>query len=45
MIGIESTQHIKTLNRILKKHIDQEILLKELVKVIENELDKEAQYN
>ena len=45
MTGVESTQHVESLNRVLKKHMDREILLKELVKVIESELDKEAQYS
>ena len=43
--GIELTQHVESLNRVLKKHIDQGTLLKELVKIIESELDKEAQYS
>ncbi len=43
--GVESTQHMKSLNRVLKKYVNQETLLKELVKVIESELDKEAQYS
>ena len=43
--GIESTQRVESINGILKKHLDRGILLKELVKVIENELDKEVQYN
>ncbi|PKK58579.1 hypothetical protein RhiirC2_796090 [Rhizophagus irregularis] len=43
--GVESTQRVESINGVLKKHLDRGTLLKELVKVIENELDKEAQYN
>ncbi|CAB5113758.1 unnamed protein product [Rhizophagus irregularis] len=43
--GVKSTQRVESINGVLKKHLDQGTLLKELVKVIENELDKEAQYN
>ncbi|CAB4421546.1 unnamed protein product [Rhizophagus irregularis] len=43
--GVESTQRVESINGVLKKHLDQGTLLKELVKVIENELDKEVQYN
>src|SRR6266540_6123226 len=43
--GVESTQCVESLNGVLKKHMDRETLLRELVKVIENELDKEAQYS
>ncbi len=43
--GIESTQRVESLNEVLKKHMDWGTLLKELVKVIESELDKEAQYS
>ncbi|CAB4421574.1 unnamed protein product [Rhizophagus irregularis] len=39
--GVESTQRVESINGVLKKHLDQGTLLKELVKVIENELDKE----
>ncbi len=43
--GVKSTQHVKSLNRILKKYVNWKTLLKELVEIIESELDKEAQYN
>lgn len=43
--GIESTQRVESLNGVLKKHVNRGTLLKELVKEIENELDKESQYN
>ncbi|EXX51956.1 hypothetical protein RirG_257290 [Rhizophagus irregularis DAOM 197198w] len=43
--GVESTQRVESINGVLKKHLDQGTLLKELVKVIENELDKETQYS
>ncbi len=43
--GVESTQRVESLNGVLKKHMDRGTLLRELVKVIENELDKEAQYS
>jgi IS1 family transposase len=43
--GVESTQRVESLNGVLKKHLDRGTLLKELVKEIENELDKEAQYS
>jgi MULE transposase domain/FAR1 DNA-binding domain len=42
--GIESTQRVESINGIIKKMVDRGTLLKELVKAIENELDKEAQY-
>ncbi|GBC02622.1 hypothetical protein RclHR1_04710010 [Rhizophagus clarus] len=42
--GVESTQHVESINGVLKKHLDRGTLLKELVKVIENELEKESQY-
>ena len=42
--GVESTQRVESINGILKKHLDRGTLLKELVKVIEQELDKEEQY-
>jgi hypothetical protein len=35
-IEIELTQCIESLNKVFKKHVNQEILLKELVKKIEN---------
>jgi hypothetical protein len=38
-------QQVESINGVLKKHLDQGTLLKELVKVIKNELDKKAQYN
>jgi hypothetical protein len=44
-VGVKTTQRVESLNEVLKKHMDWEILLKELVKVIESELDKEAQYS
>ena len=43
--GVQLTQRIESLNGILKKHMDRGTLLKELVKVIESELNKEAQYS
>src|SRR5205085_12357419 len=43
--GVESTQRVESLNGVLKKHLDRGTLLKELVKKIEKELDKEAQYS
>jgi hypothetical protein len=43
--GVESTQCVESLNGVLKKHLDRGTLLKELVKEIENELNKEAQYS
>ena len=42
--GVESTQCVKSINGVLKKHVDHGTLLKELVKAIECELEKEAQY-
>jgi len=42
--GIESIQKVESINRVIKKMIDRDILLKELIKAIENELNKEAQY-
>ncbi len=41
-VGVESTQRIESINSVLKKHLDQGILLKELIKVVENELEKEV---
>ncbi|CAG8824839.1 6381_t:CDS:2, partial [Gigaspora margarita] len=38
-------QVIKLINSILKKQLDQGTLLKNLIKVIESELDKESYYN
>ena len=43
--GVESTQRVESLNGVLKKHVDRGSLLRELVKEIERELDKEAQYS
>ncbi|CAG8767399.1 6200_t:CDS:2, partial [Cetraspora pellucida] len=43
--GTESTQKVKSINGVLKKHIDQGTLLKELIKAIKQELEKEASYN
>ncbi len=43
--GVESTQCVESLNRVLKKYMDRGTLLKELVEVIESKLDKEAQYS
>ncbi|CAG8754003.1 10176_t:CDS:2, partial [Cetraspora pellucida] len=43
--GVEFTQRVESINSVLKKHLDQGTLLKELVRVVENELDKEAQYS
>lgn len=42
--SIELTQQIKSINRNLKKHLDQNTLLKELGKVIEQELENKSQY-
>ncbi|PKK66356.1 hypothetical protein RhiirC2_852930 [Rhizophagus irregularis] len=42
--GVESTQHIESINEVLKKHVDRGTLLKELVIAIEYELEKEALY-
>ncbi|CAG8548914.1 13676_t:CDS:10 [Cetraspora pellucida] len=42
--GMKSTQHVESIIGIIKKHIDHGTLLKELVNVIEQELEKEAQY-
>ncbi|GBC01173.1 hypothetical protein RclHR1_40990001 [Rhizophagus clarus] len=42
--GVESTQCVESINGVLKKHLDRSTLLKELVKVIENELEKKSQY-
>uniref|UniRef100_U9SWE5 Uncharacterized protein n=1 Tax=Rhizophagus irregularis (strain DAOM 181602 / DAOM 197198 / MUCL 43194) TaxID=747089 RepID=U9SWE5_RHIID len=38
---IKSTQWVESINGVLKKHLDQDTLLKELVKEVECELDKE----
>ncbi|CAG8659587.1 12802_t:CDS:2 [Cetraspora pellucida] len=43
--GAESTQRVESINGVLKKHLDRDTLLKELVKIIEQELEKEASYN
>ncbi|CAG8833405.1 3743_t:CDS:2, partial [Cetraspora pellucida] len=43
--GAESTQRVESINGVLKKHVDRGTLLKELVKVIDQELEKEASYN
>jgi hypothetical protein len=43
--GVESTQRVESINGVLKKHLDRGTLLKELVKEIERELDKESHYN
>ncbi|HKQ22499.1 MAG TPA: hypothetical protein VJS91_10700 [Nitrososphaeraceae archaeon] len=42
--GVESTQRVESINGVLKKHLDRNTLLKELGKVIEQELEKESQY-
>ncbi|CAG8542882.1 12090_t:CDS:2, partial [Cetraspora pellucida] len=42
---VESTQQFESINSILKKHLDQRILLKKLVRVVKSELDKEVQYS
>jgi hypothetical protein len=42
--GVESTQWVESINGILKKHLDRSTLLKELGKVIEQELENESQY-
>ena len=42
--GIESTQRVESINGVIKKLVDRGTLLKELVKAIENELEKETQY-
>ncbi|CAG8694969.1 696_t:CDS:1, partial [Cetraspora pellucida] len=38
--GAKLTQRVKSINGILKKHLDQYTLLKELMKIIEQELEK-----
>src|SRR5947207_1992324 len=43
--GVESTQRVKSINGVLKKHLDRDTLLKELVREVERELDKEAHYS
>ncbi|CAG8605346.1 7359_t:CDS:2 [Cetraspora pellucida] len=43
--GAESTQRVESINSVLKKHLDRSTLLKELVKIIEQKLEKEASYN
>ena len=43
--GVESTQRVEFINGVLKKHLDRGTLLKELVKEVERELDKEAHYS
>jgi len=40
--GVESTQHMESLNEVFKKYVDRETLLKELVEVIESELNKKV---
>ncbi|CAG8741257.1 3648_t:CDS:2, partial [Racocetra fulgida] len=35
---------VKSINEVLKKHVDHDTLLKELVKAVEDELEKELQY-
>ncbi|CAG8771923.1 27383_t:CDS:2 [Gigaspora margarita] len=42
--GIESTQQVESINGVLKKHLDRDTLLKELVKAIKQELEKESYY-
>ena len=42
--GIESTQRVESINGVIKKLVDRGTLLNELVRAIEDELDKEAQY-
>ncbi|PKK56067.1 hypothetical protein RhiirC2_800829, partial [Rhizophagus irregularis] len=39
-----STQRVESINGVLKKHLDRGTLLKDLVKVVESELEKELQY-
>ena len=41
-MGVESIQWVEFINGILKKHLDRKTLLKELVKVVKNELEKEV---
>ncbi|CAG8751935.1 473_t:CDS:2 [Cetraspora pellucida] len=43
--GTKSIQKVESINSVLKKHVDRGTLLKELVKVIDQELEKEASYN
>ncbi|CAG8802597.1 13499_t:CDS:2, partial [Cetraspora pellucida] len=40
--GMESTQRVESIIGVIKKHVDHGTLLKELVNVIEQELEKEA---
>ena len=42
--GVESTLRVESINGVIKKLVDRETLLKELVMAIECELDKESQY-
>ncbi|CAB4375571.1 unnamed protein product [Rhizophagus irregularis] len=42
--GAKSTQRVESINGVLKKHLDRGTLLKDLVKVVESELEKELQY-
>ena len=43
--GVESTQRVESINGVLKKHLDRGTLLKELVREVERELNKEAHYS
>ena len=43
--GVESTQRVASINGILKKHLERGTLLKELVREVERELNKEAHYS
>ncbi|CAG8818372.1 33122_t:CDS:2 [Gigaspora margarita] len=43
--GAELTQRVESINGVLKKHVNRGTLLKELVQVVKQELEKEASYN
>ncbi|CAG8598835.1 4783_t:CDS:2, partial [Cetraspora pellucida] len=43
-VGMESIQYVEFIIGIIKKHVDYSTLLKELVNVIKQKLEKEAQY-
>ncbi|CAG8748411.1 15992_t:CDS:2, partial [Cetraspora pellucida] len=42
--GIESTKHVESINAVIKKYVDRGTLLKKLVNIIKQKLEKEAQY-
>jgi hypothetical protein len=43
--GVKSTQQVESINGVLKKHLDRGTLLKELVREVKHELNKESYYN